>query len=497
MRIRSCWQTPARHLRNSIGLWGWYSFGYWTSTQIYPVTQDIWWLNQYLPRFIGCALLAFVLLCKHHHAPASASKRVAVVVAGEWLSLGLSLAALAILSLVPYTTGMLPFLIVAIACTGIQNAWNIVRWGSSYAQSTAQDNLHRTLVAIIAIACIKLLTLVLPVWGTAILLGVTLVWTHAVAIQDDINPHGTFPLSEPGSQISGTVPLESNPIDGKTLLSLWQTLVSVALFFAIWSFLNMYLVTNVGHITDAETDISWAAVLTQCIDIVFATIMIRLVNRGGKNAVDWSTFWQIAFFVLALGLLSINVMGSTRVAQIFVSAAAVLVFMFTEYLLVQVGRRTCHPAGTVVGVGFACISLIDWVIRGVVVQGGAGADDDHFVPALLLVILFTIVFLLPARSPGMQLLTTELSTQDTVSPGGVDARCRKIAKAHGLSARETEVLTLLARGRSIPYIAETLYLTESTAKTYRQRIYAKLDVHSKQAMLDLVEAGSETDVPVP
>lgn len=259
----------------------------------------------------------------------------------------------------------------------------------------------------------------------------------------------------------------------------------------------MYLVTNVGHITDAETDISWAAVLTQCIDIVFATIMIRLVNRGGKNAVDWSTFWQIAFFVLALGLLSINVMRSTRVAQIFVSAAAVLVFMFTEYLLVQVGRRTCYPAGTVVGVGFACISLIDWVIRGVVVQGGAGADDDHFVPALLLVILFTIVFLLPARSPGMQLLTAELSTQDTVSPGGVDARCRKIAKAHGLSARETEVLTLLARGRSIPYIAETLYLTESTAKTYRQRIYAKLDVHSKQAMLDLVEAGSETDVPVP
>lgn len=258
----------------------------------------------------------------------------------------------------------------------------------------------------------------------------------------------------------------------------------------------MYLVANVGHITDAETVISWAAVFTQCIDIMFAAIMIRLVNRGGKNAVDWSTFWQMAFFVLALGLLSINVMGSTRVAQVFVSASAVLVFMFTEYLLIQVGRRTCYPAGTVLGAGFACISLIDWAIRGLVVQGGAGVNDDHFVPVLLLIILFTIVFLLPARSPGMQMLTTELNAQDKILHNDIDAQCRKIAETYGLSVRETDVLTLLAKGRSIPYIAETLYLTESTAKTYRQRIYAKLDVHSKQAMLDLVETKNGVDVPV-
>ena len=44
----------------------------------------------------------------------------------------------------------------------------------------------------------------------------------------------------------------------------------------------------------------------------------------------------------------------------------------------------------------------------------------------------------------------------------------------------------LCKGRSRPYIAETLYLSENTVRTHSRRIYGKLDVHNKQELLDLV-----------
>lgn len=58
--------------------------------------------------------------------------------------------------------------------------------------------------------------------------------------------------------------------------------------------------------------------------------------------------------------------------------------------------------------------------------------------------------------------------------------------AHALTPRETEVLGLLARGRSVPYIRDALCISRQTAATHAKRIYAKLGVHSKQELIDLV-----------
>ena len=56
----------------------------------------------------------------------------------------------------------------------------------------------------------------------------------------------------------------------------------------------------------------------------------------------------------------------------------------------------------------------------------------------------------------------------------------------GLTPRETEVLALLAQGRSIPYIRDELIISRETAATHAKHIYAKLGVHSRQELIDLV-----------
>lgn len=55
----------------------------------------------------------------------------------------------------------------------------------------------------------------------------------------------------------------------------------------------------------------------------------------------------------------------------------------------------------------------------------------------------------------------------------------------GLSARESEVMDLIASGRSNGEIARELFLSEKTVKNHVNRIYAKLGVTSRTAAIAL------------
>ncbi|WP_180326626.1 response regulator transcription factor [Raoultibacter phocaeensis] len=61
------------------------------------------------------------------------------------------------------------------------------------------------------------------------------------------------------------------------------------------------------------------------------------------------------------------------------------------------------------------------------------------------------------------------------------------ASRYRLSARETEVFELLARGRNRVYISKELYISDNTTRTHMKNIYRKLGVHSQQELIDLLE----------
>jgi len=68
---------------------------------------------------------------------------------------------------------------------------------------------------------------------------------------------------------------------------------------------------------------------------------------------------------------------------------------------------------------------------------------------------------------------------------------RDAGRAHlGLSAREAEVMDLIASGRSNGEIARELFLSEKTVKNHVNRIYAKLEVNSRGAAISLWQTQS-------
>jgi two-component system nitrate/nitrite response regulator NarL len=102
-------------------------------------------------------------------------------------------------------------------------------------------------------------------------------------------------------------------------------------------------------------------------------------------------------------------------------------------------------------------------------QGAAGFVHKESTPA-------EIINAVLACAAGRDVLTPRLAP-------GLAAEIRRRAERPGpaLTARELEVLELIAAGDSVPAIAKRLYLSTSTVKTHVQRLCEKLGVGGQAA----------------
>ncbi|MDR1421650.1 MAG: helix-turn-helix transcriptional regulator [Coriobacteriales bacterium] len=65
--------------------------------------------------------------------------------------------------------------------------------------------------------------------------------------------------------------------------------------------------------------------------------------------------------------------------------------------------------------------------------------------------------------------------------------CEMIRERHGLTNREVDVLSLLARGRSGSYVREKLCISQNTFQTHSRNIYRKLNIHSREDLIKLFD----------
>ena len=69
------------------------------------------------------------------------------------------------------------------------------------------------------------------------------------------------------------------------------------------------------------------------------------------------------------------------------------------------------------------------------------------------------------------------------APGEASGTADGGSESHALSAREAEVMSLIADGQTNGQIAARLFLAEKTVKNHVRRIYSKLGVGSRPAAI--------------
>jgi DNA-binding NarL/FixJ family response regulator len=136
------------------------------------------------------------------------------------------------------------------------------------------------------------------------------------------------------------------------------------------------------------------------------------------------------------------------------------------------------------GLQLACELRDRYADLGIVVLATRGEDDVLFRALDTGVSAFV-----PKTAPIAEVLcairhAAVAATSFTASGlGGALARRRESDTRFALSPREREVLELLRDSMSIPAIARTLFVSQSTAKTYVARLYEKLGATNRAQAL--------------
>lgn len=89
-----------------------------------------------------------------------------------------------------------------------------------------------------------------------------------------------------------------------------------------------------------------------------------------------------------------------------------------------------------------------------------------------------------AVTPGLEEIRGAITSNDNTAD---NEWCTVLSSTYNLTERETDVMRLISEGRSKPYIAELLGLSENTVKSYTKALYQKLEIHSRQELIDLKE----------
>ena len=118
------------------------------------------------------------------------------------------------------------------------------------------------------------------------------------------------------------------------------------------------------------------------------------------------------------------------------------------------------------------------------------STEQTLSPLVFLSIVLTlfVTVLLVFNDPRSALHQWLAAGEPTENGDEIPNACAELASQYALTPREHEVLGLLARGRTAAYVGHSLGISQGTAKTHIRSIYHKMDIHTQQDLMDLIEA---------
>lgn len=237
-----------------------------------------------------------------------------------------------------------------------------------------------------------------------------------------------------------------------------------------------------------------AAALTACA----LMIAVMLTQRQHLNFM-----FRPLLPLIAIALVAVYFIADATPFTTFALLLCYLLFEGTMWVsYADITQRFRLTAFVVFGFGRGALAL--GALVGIATALAVPALNFAISPANTLIVVFAcIIFGFGALPRGSELRALVVGESDNPA-GDMDAatpekaragrfkrKCEQVANRYLLSKKETEVLFLLAKGRNAAYIQEQLYISEGTARTHMRHIYKKLDIHTQQELMDLVEEAEE------
>lgn len=267
--------------------------------------------------------------------------------------------------------------------------------------------------------------------------------------------------------------------------------------------------------------------------IVFATALISLalyvlVSFLG-NDFDISRLYYPAIILVVVGIAIMPLLGNGEFENHFVNIAYVCFIMMVWCLCAHVSNRSGLSPVRVFGLGRGASALgttLGWLVGSQLISQQSQNPSIVVVVSAFMVLALLVVSMLvfndriigsvlrnagkgaegvdegvsavgegPDGTEGAEVSAASSAAGADDEPeegqshrtGAFTKRCLAVSSAYGLSHRERDVLFLLAKGRTISFIADNLGVSFNTAKSHIRHVYVKTGVHTRQELLSLVE----------
>ncbi len=244
------------------------------------------------------------------------------------------------------------------------------------------------------------------------------------------------------------------------------------------------------------------------------SVMCALVLTGSafmlmvallRDRFDAALTYRLSLPVMVTGyaLIALTYNRHAAISLLFINAGYELFDILAWVLFAKLSQREGETPLRLFGLGVASMfagmalgNLAGNVLESLLIGGEAQVGA---VAVLAIVSLVAVVSLVMPEGVIAQLARTVLpeKAQDEDGPTQregepnrptLERRCELASQTFGLTPRESEVIVLLARGRTLAIIARDLQIAKGTARTHIENIYRKLDVHKQQELIDLVES---------
>lgn len=197
--------------------------------------------------------------------------------------------------------------------------------------------------------------------------------------------------------------------------------------------------------------------------------------------------WVCPALIIAVSLWAFSSSETGFLSKLIIASADKVLTAITLLYVILTAKKYCRSTSFALGIlhagmifGLFVGSLVGIYFKEILYNDGQAAL--YYYLFVLICCIAVSLTLVPQRKRVLHFENDADPDKETVEP------YMRLAQKHGLTQRETEVLSYLAQGRSQPYIREALYLSKSTVGTHVEHIYQKVGVHSKQELIDLLNS---------
>lgn len=364
--------------------------------------------------------------------------------------------------------------------TGIGTAWIVLRWGEFYGGIGMFRATVCMSLSLVAASVVYFLVVSLPATAAVVLTVALPIGSAALAWGQPRDP-----------ELEAARIAETTPPRHVLPSALIIGLLAYGLVFGAMRGLTGFPQTFTSFAAAGRLSVLGGAILA-----LLVAVSALITSKG----VDFVFAYRPILPLMVAGFLLLPFVGSgtSAVAAAIVGTGYACLDLWTWIVLSHIAHRLHTPTPGVFGWGKAAETsgvLAGWLIGYQLASRSALTSGELTAFALATVFVLVVVTVLVLNERGVatvwgldkEAVETEMPAGHR-RPGLWRDCCAAIAAAHSLSRREEEVMLLLAKGRTVPHISDALGIARGTTQTHVAHIYSKLGIHSRQELIELVDA---------